>query len=281
MRASRLLAVLTLCWLVGACPSNPETIVSVDVVLKDRQAVLPLDLDRAQARLGSVTLPGFRFGKVRRGQTGWQLTARLPLVTDRTDDAQPGLRRRAVGVDLRLQRLGEGEGQGLFVVEALEKASVPAATPPDRLLDTALETAVDRMRTVIGLSTGRPDRIDAALRGSDAHARAAAIELVRDRKITEAAPALVDRLESGELSLQEVLRIAGALRIVGGPESVPALIDAVSAQPGAAVPLMFILSEIGGEEAEAYLFTVQSGHPRPEVREAAKDALGERRARAR
>jgi len=42
-----------------------------------------------------------------------------------------------------------------------------------------------------------------------------------------------------------------------------------------------IIGDIGGREAEGYLLTVEAGHPDSRVRRAAREALGEMRARAR
>jgi hypothetical protein len=39
--------------------------------------------------------------------------------------------------------------------------------------------------------------------------------------------------------------------------------------------IIFGVAEIGGKEAEAYLFTVASGHPDPEMRSSAERALSE------
>lgn len=272
LRATWAVLVLT------ACRPAANDVVSVDLVIKDRQARLDFDLEEGRSYLESKLsrISGFRLGEPSPGESGWQLTARLPLVTDRTDDADLKMRRRAIGVDLSLRRLGAGEGTGEYRVEVMERAVVPPSTPAQPFLERALDAALARMATSVRLASGKAKTLKEAVLGPDEHARAVATEYVRTRRLEEVAPALVKRLAMKDTGPQETLRIAGALRVVGGESASTALIDAISRHPQVAVPLLFVLAEVGGGDAEAYLFTVSSGHPQAEVRKAAEEALAER-----
>jgi HEAT repeat protein len=56
--------------------------------------------------------------------------------------------------------------------------------------------------------------------------------------------------------------------------AVPALIDLVKdSNMGFVQEIVFAIGEIGGEEAEAYLFTMAQGHDQPDVQAAAQQAL--------
>ena len=66
----------------------------------------------------------------------------------------------------------------------------------------------------------------------------------------------------------------GALVEMKERAAIPALIDLVKdRETGFVQEVVFAIGEIGGTEAEAYLFTVAQGHDQPAVQAAAQQAL--------
>ncbi len=66
------------------------------------------------------------------------------------------------------------------------------------------------------------------------------------------------------------------------PRAVPPLIELAQGKDLALVrEILFALSEIGGDEAEAYLYTMAQGHDQPSIRQAASEAFEELQRRAR
>jgi HEAT repeat protein len=81
-----------------------------------------------------------------------------------------------------------------------------------------------------------------------------------------------DEKSSDDLIHQAV----GALVQIGDPEASGAIIDATEDRGSEfLLPLLFALGQLGGLEAEAYLFTVQNGHQDPLMRQSASEALRE------
>ena len=73
-----------------------------------------------------------------------------------------------------------------------------------------------------------------------------------------------------------VLMAIGALVELKDPRAVGPLIEAGRRKNSAYVAqVVYAVAQLGGREAQAYLFTISSGHPDPALREAAKEALQE------
>src|SRR5687768_9262724 len=122
----------------------------------------------------------------------------------------------------------------------------------------------------------------AKLNDPDPRAQARAIEAAGNRKIAGSVPALIALLADDNEEPDVVFKTIGALIQIKDPRSVGPLIDSARRRsPIYLGQIIFGVAQIGGREAEAYLFTVASGHADPEVRQSAQDALEElRRARA-
>jgi HEAT repeat protein len=72
----------------------------------------------------------------------------------------------------------------------------------------------------------------------------------------------------------------GGLVQIGDPKAVPALIELMRGkEPGFSKEVVFAIGAIGGDEAQAYLYTVAQGHEEGPVRQAAQQALDELRER--
>lgn len=248
--------------------------IDVDVLPVDA----PFELDTGSARDRLVervgSMPGFSVRSARKDEVGWQLSLQVRLATDRADPEAPARRRhRAIGVGVELRRLGDGPGPGVLAAEALESESVPASAEPQALFLRAIDTVMERLAVSAELSSADPAKLGEALAEGDDHARATAVQVIRERQMVELRPALEARMLADQTGPREVMQIAGALGSLQDPEAAGAIIDAISRHPELTVPLLFVLGELGGREAEAYLLTVEAGHERAPVRSAARDAL--------
>jgi HEAT repeat protein len=161
----------------------------------------------------------------------------------------------------------EGEG-----VEGVAKAS-------RRGVELALRQAVRQGHATIELAPCDDKALISKLSGGEGAPRDAAIELLASRRNEAALEPLLARLETDDLSI--VRRTTGWLIELRSPASVKALIE-VSRIRNVEVQreLVFAIGAVGGDEAEAYLDVVASGHDDTVIRASAAQALEELRRRA-
>jgi hypothetical protein len=118
----------------------------------------------------------------------------------------------------------------------------------------------------------------ADLQSKDARVRNLAVQVLADRKNPAAVPALIQRLQDPDGEVVE--RSIGALAQLGDRRAVGPLIEmSQRREPSTVAQLARIVGDLGGPEAEAYLVTLASGHPEPQVRQAAEAALAGMRGR--
>ncbi|HEY0840663.1 MAG TPA: HEAT repeat domain-containing protein [Vulgatibacter sp.] len=142
-----------------------------------------------------------------------------------------------------------------------------------RALDAALADASGQVAAQLQASDRTDEELIADLGSSEAWRRDFAMRALADRKCVAAIPSLVARLRDDDRELQ--LRAVGALVEIGDPSASAALVETTPQRdPGFVVQVIFALGELGGPDAEAYLFTASTGHPDPSVRAAAAEALG-------
>lgn len=281
MRPASALSLIFFAGCAGPCGSSAP-IVAV-TWLQDPEMLQGLALEKSvgETELNRLArdLPGFSLRNANDGETGWQLTVGVRLATERADDEQPQLRRRALGLSAELRALGAYDGPSRFMAEALEQRVEGPEVPTEALIRVALATVMSRLRSSIRLARASPEEIATSIQDGDPHVRAIAVTLARERGLKTASAALEARLGASDVTAPEVLRIGAALAELGGDSSVAPLIEASSRFRDTLIPIIFVLARMGGREAEAFLFTLQNGHDRPEVRAAAADALLELRPR--
>jgi hypothetical protein len=150
---------------------------------------------------------------------------------------------------------------------------------PDAVVPAVIEAAREALGALEAVRA--VDALDrralvARLGGPEGPALEAAVDRVRDEAIVEARAALVARLGREDLELDRRLRVVGAVVPIADVAVARALVASARGQPPAYVSaLVFALSRVGGREAEAYLFTVASGHPDERLRASAREALDE------
>lgn len=168
-----------------------------------------------------------------------------------------GDRVRASGEGRRAFSPGDPELRGAAFADALDAALLAAAT--DAALSLELAATPDEPLVVL-------------LSGSDLRRRDLAMRTLAERRSTRAVPALLERLRDPDREVQ--LRAVAALAQIGDRAAVAPLIEATAQKDAAFVATVcHALSDLGGVDAEAYLFTASTGHPEAAVRRSAEDAL--------
>ncbi|MBX7115274.1 MAG: HEAT repeat domain-containing protein [Myxococcaceae bacterium] len=140
----------------------------------------------------------------------------------------------------------------------------------DVVLASCAEQAAEQVK-VQGKSTA--DLVGQLDAGSAA-AQSAALRVLIEKKRPESVPVLLERLKSDQPMV--VRRAIGALVELKNPRAAGPLIDALKAKDAQFQrEIVFALAAIGGDEAEAFLYTVAQGHEDPSLRAAAQAGLDE------
>lgn len=280
--------LLTGCARLRGCSGDDQPIVYVDIVDEASEAPgAPGRIDRAalEGAMREVmqTWPGHRFRKAQPGEVPWQVDLRIVFMSERPGEGGAGAEvHRAVGVQMRLKslRVDSRGADGKFDTELVYRAQVPASTSWSASAVEAVRRAGGDLRRSVRLSRAAAGEVVELLAHEDERVRARAAVVAGDRKLRAAVPRLMERVRDEEEAEQVVLRSIGALVAIRDPAAAGALIDAGRRRSSAYVAqIVFALGELGGREAEAYLFTVASGHPDPALRKSAREALDGLRAR--
>jgi hypothetical protein len=215
-------------------------------------------------------------GQPRQGspaQGAWQLTLELPFTREVLKE---GHSQAEVGASLVLERQ-EPEPQQ-YEVSGVGEVQVAGQEPAARrramrealrqALAQALESAVLQLA-----DAGRSDEeLVRRAELEDERVRDMALRTLAVRRHPASTSLLVAQLQDRDI--QVVRRAMGALVEMKARSAVPALIDMTKGQDvGFQREIVFAIGEIGGPEAEAYLFTVAQGHDQPAVQDAAQRAL--------
>jgi hypothetical protein len=207
----------------------------------------------------------------------WNLALSLQVV-EPAEGAQPA-------DALAIGRLGVENSEGLeqeVVVTSVEKVAGPGL---DEWREAArgaaigaMQKAVDGARALVA-AVGKSDpELVAQLESKDMQQQEWAAAVLAERKNPAARPVLEPLLANDDL-----MKARWAMRFLlrlGDARSASAFIEASRHKDDTFQrEIVFALGELGGEEAEAYLFTVAEGHDLPLMRQSAERALGELRAR--
>ncbi len=211
---------------------------------------------------------------------------RLALTLEFTREAQKQGRAgiwAEVGATLKMTSPGS-EGLPPYDLVGLGEVKVQGDAPAQHqgavreALGHALDQLVESADLQLAASDKPDDRLLKDLSSTDGRVREFALRVLVERKNPAAAGPLIAKLHSDDLD--EVRRTLGQLVELKATAAVPTLIDlSPGIDPGFLRELLFALGSIGGEEAEAYLYTVSQGHNIPEIRATAEQALNELRTR--
>ncbi len=158
-------------------------------------------------------------------------------------------------------------------VEAVQAAALQA-------LELSLDDAASEARASIELDGQSNEAVIQKATERTGPVQSAAVRILARRGDAAALPALVKRLVTDDPHV--LRRTIGLLVDLKNPSCVPAIIDASRGKsPQVQRDVVFALAAIGGDEAEAYLDAVASGHDDPAMRSSAERALAELRRRPR
>ncbi|TMA32534.1 MAG: HEAT repeat domain-containing protein [Deltaproteobacteria bacterium] len=169
--------------------------------------------------------------------------------------------------------LAEGEARRpTNADDTLDPAARHAAF--DAALDAAMREAVVALKDQIDARHKTDDQLLADLSAQDPRVRDYAIRVLADRRSPAAVPQLISRLSDTNPDVAR--RAAGALIAIGDRRAVSPLIEMTrKRRPEDVGPILYAIASLGGPEAEAYLFTLESGSPDEEIRRAAKGAYAD------
>ncbi len=207
----------------------------------------------------------------------WRLTLDVPFTREVLKDGDPRSFAE-VGANLVLERFG-GELPQHYEVVGLGEAPVLEDTPTGRqaAMRTALESVLRQVTDSAVLQLTALERSDEVLlqdlQAADSRLREFALRTLAERRHPAAAPLLIERLKEAT-DVEGVRKAMGTLVEMKARSAVPVLIDLVRGRDlGFVQEVVFAVGEIGGPEAEAYLYTVAQGHDAPSVQAAAQQAL--------
>lgn len=285
------LLIVLMALLLGACrsrePSFPVERLTIEGATVVDNALLgwaPSDVQALfadqlrQSRRFELLEEGKEKGKEKgkRVEGAWSLTLELPFTREALKDGSP-VSIAEVGATLVLERR-DADPEQRYQVVGLGEARVEGKDTETRrkALREALRRALTQVTEAAVLQLKAADRPDGALQqdllSQDERVREYALRVLAERRHPAAAPLLINQLEDD--NPQEVRRAIGVLAEMKAPAAVPALIDLMKDREiGFAQEVVFAIGEIGGSEAEAYLFTVAQGHDQPDVQAAAQQAL--------
>lgn len=267
----------------GRAPIVDVQIVNLAEQRKEAAAEIADDALKPTLRKMMDGWPDFAFRVARSDEAGWQLTVRLAQLTERTaDPSQPTQKARSAGVSLQLRALGPVQGErSTYSADLLLARTENEGTPIEALVQDALRAAGDRLMRFRSVQRADETEVVAALNDDDEAVRTVAIQTAAERRLEAAIPVLIERLKAPDQGGQAVVSIVGALASMQARQATDAIIDTARRQNRSyLVPLLYALAQLGGRKAQAYLFTVQSGHPDPVVKRAASEALAELERRA-
>ncbi|ATB38401.1 PBS lyase [Cystobacter fuscus] len=283
---SGLLPFLVALLLLGACRSREPRFPVEHVSLKGATVIdnglLGWSASDIQALFTDVLRDSRRFELLseeapERSEPGpWSFTLELPFTREALKDG--GTYSFAeVGVTLVMERRS-GEGTQRYQVVGLGEVRVESKGAEARrkalreALRRGLVQVVDAARLQLA-AVGRPDgALVMDLQSPDERVRDFALRVLAERRNPAAAPMLLRQLQDEDL--QVARQAMGALVEMKESSAVPALIELVKERDvGFMQEVVFAIGEIGGAEAEAYLFTVAQGHDQPDVQAAAQQAL--------
>jgi len=198
------------------------------------------------------------------------------------DPAKPVLEHEVAEVAVTLEMTTANAQGGVDRIVAEGSARQP--TNADDSLDpavrhaafnAALAEAVRDAVAALGAQLDARHKTDDALMkdltAADPRVRDFAIRVLAERRIGAAVPQLIARLQ--DPSPDVARRAAGALIAIGDRRAVAPLIEMTRHRHAEDVgPILYAIASLGGPEAEAFLFTLESGAPDEETRRAAKGA---------
>jgi hypothetical protein len=227
---------------------------------------------RASLRSSLDTTKCLRFD-----ETAGQAFVRARAVIERVPPTPDGV--QTVVLQLTLDPRATG-GQSGAIDATVEMQADSVAEQAQLLVDKAVRRGMESLDRQARLTYLATPQVVAELKSADPELKRRAVAILAQRRDHTTLDALVEVLDDNDTSL--ALQAVGALVALGDPRAVIVLTDLTHRKsPTFVRQIVFAVGAIGGREAEAYLFTVASGHSDPAVQQAAKQALQELQQRSR
>jgi hypothetical protein len=269
---------------MGGCTRGPGPIQVSEVAVASGSLGAELreaGLDDAAldgAARAALSAAGFRSGK---GPAAYRAMLYVPSVRI-LPPAQPGAGPRVeVVAEVVLSPAEPGDRVPRREVASAAEPLDPARPPREgwlAALRNATQRAAEGLALAFAAEAKSTNALVADLTARDARVREHAIRVAGERKTRAAVPVLIARLKVEEPRLAH--RIVAALALIGDERAVAPLIEMASGMDSTLTArIVRFIGDIGGEEAEGYLLTLESGHPDPRIRTAARKALDEMSAR--
>ena len=204
--------------------------------------------------------------------------------TRESDEASTGaalMRKAEVALNLTLNPArSDGDGEQLRAVSSAARLFDASPGPKAEglrqaayrgALDAALRQAASDLLLQADAARKSEPELVADLASADAGVRDSAVRQLAERKSPAAVPALIERLKDPDREV--VLHAMGALQEIRDQRAVKPLIELSERQdPAFVAQVIYVIGDLGGPEAEAFLFTQQNGSPEAQVRVAAAEA---------
>ena len=140
----------------------------------------------------------------------------------------------------------------------------------------ALSAGLEILAFQCALGAMSDETLVTALETPNIEYRPYVISEIRQRKLRSAVGPLIELLKESGLDQESELETIGALIGIGDERAVGPLIDSARRRPSVYLTqIIFGVAELGGKQAEAYLFTLKAGHTSKSIRKHAEDALSE------
>jgi hypothetical protein len=276
---------------ITACTKSRVNIIS-DIEVVDRVGLFqskiwktPKSDAQACVRESVKQLSGFQLKESPSTKRQWQLTldfedaAEGPARSSKEGQIPHDHVFRQVGVGVRLMNLATDKLKNVrfeYSIRLIHAKNYPILTNPKVAIEEAVKASMVLLDFDISLTRKSDESLLRLLDSSKIERRSHVISEIRRRKLSNAVDSLITLLGQEDLDQETELETIGALIAIRDPRAVVPLIN--SAQRRREVYLtqiIFGVAEIGGKQAEAYLFTVKAGHPKASIRKHAEDALNE------
>jgi hypothetical protein len=252
--------------------SRPELSASVEEI----RALLRQQLESTRRFAVRENAPAQVTLKIERAQRS---LAPVPVIAPGSNPAEREMAEVAVSLEL-LRKAGgadslHADGFARKPIEPAESLD-PAARRStfEAALGIALHEAAAALCDQIDAHNKTDAQLMADLGSPDVRVRDYAVRVLSERRIAAAVPQLIERLADPDT---EIARTAvGALATIGDRRAVAPLIETMrKRRPEDAGAILYAIASLGGPEAEAFLFTLESGAPDEDVRRAAREAYAD------
>lgn len=267
---------------IATPPAKPDQIVLASVVIKtvdpdsDEVDIMPRELAR---RVGALLTSKPQFVRTAEevADNHAAREAKLEIVVTYNVDRRPKQSAILCAVEATLEWADGGEDiaprESVIAERPLSKKQL--SNVKGLVLEHVAATVAVAAQGIADKETLRQapnEEVVSALAGDDLDAAMWALELIGDRKLSEALDAVIAKLQSKAPEVRDTA--IGTLVALGDPRAVDAL--AAIAEPSDHDLMNMILeavSAIGGDDAVEYLEFIASGHPDDEIKDRAEEGL--------